>query len=204
VLFRIAITILLLSVSGIAQTRGPGWSAGPIGHMGLRSIASAHGHHRFFPGYAYYGLPYFYSDYEPYEQYVPEPPPRPEPTPVVKIEPAPDPVLLELRSGQWVRVSQFSEVSGNVLSTAASSAHTSTKPLLPAMLVFRDGHTEEVSSYSIIGGAIYTKADYWSTGKWTRTIQLADLNIPATIEQNRGRGVDFALPSSPDEIMIRP
>lgn len=202
--FRLAITIVLLSVSGIAQTRGAGWNGSTVGRIGPRAFGPGHRVHRFFPGYAYYGLPYFYSDYEPYEEYVPEPPPRPEPVPVVKIEPAPDPVLLELRSGQWVRVNEFSQTSENVFSTAAPSPQSSTKQLPPAILVFRDGHTEEVSSYSIIGEAIYTKADYWSTGKWTRTIQLADLNIPATIEQNRTRGVDFGLPSSPDEIMIRP
>jgi hypothetical protein len=33
---------------------------------------------------------------------------------------------------------------------------------------------------------------------------LADLNLPATIERNHERGINFELPSNPDEIMLRP
>ena len=51
---------------------------------------------------------------------------------------------------------------------------------------------------------IYTKADYWTAGAWTRTIQIADLDIPATLKQNQQRGVKFELPSGPDEVVIRP
>ena len=51
---------------------------------------------------------------------------------------------------------------------------------------------------------IYTKGDYWSSGNWTRKIQIADLDLPATLKQNQDRGVKFELPSGPDEVMIRP
>jgi hypothetical protein len=61
-----------------------------------------------------------------------------------------------------------------------------------------------LSSYSIIGTLIYTKGDYWSSGNWTRKIQIADLDLPATLKQNQDRGVKFELPSGPDEVMIRP
>ncbi len=72
------------------------------------------------------------------------------------------------------------------------------------MLVYRDGHTEELRSYSIIGTTMYTKADYWSTGAWTRKIQIADLDLPTTIEKNHERGLAFQLPSGPDEVILRP
>jgi hypothetical protein len=81
---------------------------------------------------------------------------------------------------------------------------TPMKELPPAILVYRDGHTEEINSYSIIGPVIYTKADYWTSGSWTRKIQIADLDLPATFKQNQDRGVKFDLPSNPDEVMIRP
>src|SRR6266566_2156961 len=35
---------------------------------------------------------------------------------------------------------------------------------LPAVLIYRDGHSEEISSYSIIGRVIYAKSDYWTNG----------------------------------------
>jgi len=35
-------------------------------------------------------------------------------------------------------------------------------------------------------------------------IQIADLDLPATLKQNQDRGVRFELPSGPDEVMIRP
>ncbi|HEV2173684.1 MAG TPA: hypothetical protein VGR71_08960, partial [Nitrospira sp.] len=81
---------------------------------------------------------------------------------------------------------------------------TPAQELPPASLVYRDGHTEEVSSYSIIGTTLYTKSDYWTSGAWSRKIQIADLDVPATIQQNRDRGVKFDLPASPDEVILRP
>jgi hypothetical protein len=73
----------------------------------------------------------------------------------------------------------------------------------PAALAFRDGHKEEVGSYSIIGGTLYTKADYWTSGSWTRKIQITDLDLPATLKLNQERGVNFALPAGPYEVVIR-
>ena len=76
--------------------------------------------------------------------------------------------------------------------------------MAPAVLIFRDGRREEITSYSIIGPVIYTKGDYWATGSWTRSIQVSDLDLPATFKENQERGVGFNLPSGPDEIVIRP
>jgi hypothetical protein len=120
-------------------------------------------------------------------------------------EPLPDPVLLELHGTKWVRVTNSGGSSDQVVPReVAAPQQAQAKPLPPAVLVYRDGHSEEVSSYSIIGDSIYVKTNYWTTGSWTRTIQVADLNIPATVSENQKRGVDFELPSSPDEVMIRP
>lgn len=193
---RLWFVVLLLATTAVAQVRTGGFG-------GFRSTAFARSFHRPYAGY--YGFPAWYSDYyEPYNyEFVPEPPPIPAPAIQVKTEPVPDPELLELRDGQWVKVTSFSQPSNGALTTGAVTATTPT-PLPPAVLVFRDGHTEEISSYSIIGKAIYTKADYWSTCKWTRSIAVADLNIPATLKRNQERGLNFELPSSPDEVMIRP
>ena len=209
---------LALSVTASAQGRVG------VGRPGGGSIAIGMGGHHFGPGivrggrtfnhpyrrygnpygYAFYGAPYYFSDdYGPSEaDYRPEP----APPPVVQVaqqkpEPLPDPVLLELRGNQWVKVGNFGEASQQALNLSASAP---AKDIPPAVLVYRDGHSEEVSSYSIIGRMMYTKSDYYSSGSWTRTIQLADLDLPATLKQNQQRGVKFDLPSGPDEVVIRP
>jgi len=210
-----ALAVALVATSALAQgqtgmsgrsTRG-GSSVGRFGR-GRSTITGHHGHRSSYPAYGYYGAPYFYSDYyEPHDLEYPPPEPSPEPpapAAEVKTEPLPDPVLLELHGKQWVRVTNFGESSERALAEAPTVPPTSSKAMPPAILVYRDGHTEEVSSYSIIGDSIYTKTDYWSTGAWTRTIHTADLNIPSTLKQNQERGVPFQLPSGPDEVMIRP
>ncbi|HZR67222.1 MAG TPA: hypothetical protein VFA85_18930 [Terriglobales bacterium] len=200
----LAFAVAFLTTGVVAQTRfGNFRRSASIGPG--RTVVRAH--RPFFPA-TYYPIPYFYSDlYDPYEiEYsAPEPPPRPEPIIQVKTEPIPDPVLLELHGDQWVKVPSFSMASDHALAKGTSAKEAAARqPLPPAVLVFRDGHREEITSYSIIGDSIHAKSDYWTTGSWNRTIPVAALNIPATLAQNRDRGVNFELPSSPDEIMIRP
>jgi hypothetical protein len=72
------------------------------------------------------------------------------------------------------------------------------------VLVFRDGRKEEVSSYTIMSGTIYSKADYWSSGSWTKKIQIADLDVPATLKLNQERGLKFELPAGPNEVVVSP
>ena len=203
--FTFIIAILALASSGTAQSR-PGFRPA-VGHLGVRRMPIARARRRrFFPAYLSYGAPY-YSGYEPYgeEEYEPEPPPAEPAAAPAKIEPLPDPLLLELEGNRWVRVTGFTQSSEADSSPAGPGAQAArAKPLPPAILVFRDGHTEELTSYSIIGQKIYAKAADWTTGAWTRSIQIADLNIPATLKENRERGVNFELPSGPDEVMIRP
>jgi hypothetical protein len=163
-------------------------------------------------GYYGYGVPY-YSDFYPpyyddrdYESAAPPPLPARAPEPVavpVNPQPPPSPALLELQGNQWVKVSSFTmgQQSGDVTNQAAPIVPQKEMP--PAVLVYRDGHTEELTSYSIIGPSIYTKSDYWANGAWTRTIQIADLDLPATLKANQQRGVRFELPSNPNEVMIR-
>jgi hypothetical protein len=170
---------------------------------GGRFFGRGHGH-RFDRGPVFvYGAPYYYPEYyEPYETEAPAPPvPAPESAPATRNEPLPDAVLLELHGNQWVRVKDFATTPA---SAAPVQAAAISKEAAPAILVFRDGHTEEVSSYSIIDGAIYTKADYWIEGAWSRKIEIADLDIPATLKHNQQRGVKFDLPSGPNEVVIRP
>ena len=49
-----------------------------------------------------------------------------------------------------------------------------------------------------MSGTIYLKADNWTSGSWTKKIQIADLDVPATLKLNQGRGLNFVLPASPE------
>jgi hypothetical protein len=156
-----------------------------------------------FYGYGY-GWPYGYSDYDGYEEEpVVQQPPTAAPAPTVQFreEPVASPALLELQGDQWVKVNSFA--TGAVF-PKSPSGQVAGAEMAPAILIYRDGHREEVSTYSIIGDTIYTKADYYASGSWERKIQIADLDVPATLKQNRDRGVKFELPSGPNEVVLRP
>ncbi len=131
---------------------------------------------------------------------------------------------MELRGDHWVRLTSYGPQEPNTPSTdrAASvnaaankpfsqvvtdvaAAHTSPPvELPPAILVFRDGHTEQAANYTIVGRTLTIKTDYWTTGAWTRIVALADMDLPATLKLNRDRGTKFSLPTRTGEVMMRP
>ena len=196
---------------GHAPTGGEHGFAPPAQRNSLRIfVGDGFNRHRFRRSGFFNGpylYPGFYPDYYPdyfHDSYENEPPPAaPEPAPRQHAEePIPAPALLELQGDRWVKVDNFTMNPRQ--SGVASPAPAESRELPPTVLVYRDGHTEELMSYSIIGSSIYTKSDYWTNGAWTRTIQIADLDIARTLKQNQQRGVKFELPSGPDEVMIRP
>ena len=74
----------------------------------------------------------------------------------------------------------------------------------PAILVFRDGHREEISEYAITNGILYIAGDPYTSESWNRKIELSSLNLPETVNSNRSRGIKFQLPSAPNEVIVRP
>jgi hypothetical protein len=160
-----------------------------------------------------YGLGYGYDS----DQAGPPPqagvvPPAPAPTAGTPA-PAVEPLLIEWHGDHFERMTlsqkssseegtgpDYSAKSERLSKDAAQTAHA----LPPAVVVFRDGRKEELSAYSIISGTIYSNADYWNSGSWTKKIQIADLDVPATIKLNHDRGVDFVLPAGPNEVVLRP
>lgn len=138
------------------------------------------------------------------------------------------PLVLELQGGQYIRVARTA-VDGEVLplnrgsnlssnrddvhrvpsashqaDSSPAIAAASGKPLVPAILVFRDGHSEEVSDYAITDGALYARGDYYTDGYWNKKIELSSLDIAQTLQANLSRNVHFVLPSSPNEVITRP
>jgi hypothetical protein len=115
------------------------------------------------------------------------------------------PILIERQGDAWVQIAGYKE--GRVSGQAEPLKPAAPEPMAqvpPAVLVFRDGHQEEVKSYTIIGHTLYAKADYWTSGSWTRKIEFANLDVPATLKLNEEHGSKFTLPSGPREIVIRP
>jgi hypothetical protein len=127
-----------------------------------------------------------------------------------------DPLMIELHNGQYVRVDSPA-INGDALPLPSSPNHsrttpapspmitrTSSEPLPAAILIFRDGHSEEVRDYTIADGILYARGDYYTDGYWNKKIDLATLNISETLQANGTRNVNFVLPSSPNEVITRP
>ena len=186
------------------------------------------GHGRGFVG-GYGFFPYWYPDAEP-EPVEPPPaqvvfvPPAPAAAPAPPAKPA-ESLLLERHGDTWLRISASGdarEVTGerSMGPTSGSATSSTISPTAPAdrtsgggtsvveipaaVLVFRDGHTEQIRKYVITATTLSTSADYWSSGSWTRKIPIADLNVAETLKLNLQRGTGFSLPSRPGEVMMRP
>jgi hypothetical protein len=126
------------------------------------------------------------------------------------------PLMIELQNGHYVRVNAtvangdplpLDPPPSRVRSTpfvASANAAPPAQPLPPAVLIFRDGHSEEVRDYTIADGILYARGDYYTDGYWNKKINLVALNVPETIQANADRSVKFVLPSSPNEVITRP
>lgn len=139
------------------------------------------------------------------------------------------PLMIELQNGRYVRVSKPA-VDGEALpltqapdtqpakltrrnstrlaasgSVPPAPATASPAPALPpAVLIFRDGHSEEVRDYTIADGILYARGDYYTDGYWNKKIDLAALNLSETLQANANGNVKFTLPASPNEVITRP
>jgi hypothetical protein len=125
------------------------------------------------------------------------------------------PLMIELQNGRYVHVST-SAIDGEALPLTSESAIS--KPLIskpqiaaaspapdlaPAVLIFRDGHSEQVRDYTIANGILYARGDYYTDGYWNKKINLATLDIAQTQAANSARNVTFTLPSFPNEVIAR-
>jgi hypothetical protein len=141
-----------------------------------------------------------------------------------------EPVLIELRGDSYVRISgpaasgtMLEQASRGQASTPTPQMHSvqsstitsrsalqQSVPQQPApqpksvTLVFRDGHREDVSDYVIANGNLYAHTSYYTAGAWTKSIDLAALDVPGTINDNQSRGVPFQLPNAANEVIVGP
>ena len=193
----------------IAQIRGSGFGRG----VNVSFTGRPHSH-SFGPGAIFLGDP-FYADYPvapltiPPQYVVVQPPTAIDTAPEAKSEP----LMIELQGNRYVRFGgrqQLAERAANsppdyVEADAKSPSLQQAQPELPpTVLIFRDGHREQVPGYAIVGATLYANGDYWQSGHWTKNIELSALNIPATVQANHDNGVKFLLPSAPNEVITRP
>lgn len=199
----------------------------PVNSLPARSITSFghtgfHHANRF--GLIYGGFPLWWGDWD--DGYQSNPAPQvvvmqgeqsAAPEPGMHWEDAPKSsglLLIELQGDRYVRISgqTSAQASGGAAEqprtlaemNAAEAGPAQRDALVPAVFVFRDGHREESSDYSIISGTIYAQGNYWVNGSWTKKIPVSQLDIPATLQANEERGVRFVLPSGPNEVVTRP
>jgi hypothetical protein len=197
-------------------------TGGPFGRMHHRRRAFAGSGYgpNYYPYYDGYYDSGYYSDYDSQDAGSQEPPPpfrAPTAAPAQPENP-PKPaesLVMELRGDHWVRLTSYGpmdipgqsgeprSVAPQAKGTVASHTAQTQSELPPAVLVFRDGHREEVAKYTIVGTTISVMTDYWKTGSWTRKIPIAELNLAATLQANQERGAKFSLPSRPSEVIVR-
>ena len=190
--------------NGIGAGHGAGFRAGRPGIVGGFRHHSFH-NNRFFSPFWSSALWWDDGYSGPEDQVVVQ-----QPTPVVMQQAAPvqelkpaNPLLIELQGDRFVRLTG-NGANPPVGAGAAQQVTSERAELPPAVLVFRDGRRQEVSSYSIIGPVLYASGSYWTNGYWTQKIRLADLDLPATLQANQERGINFRLPLSPDQVVTRP
>lgn len=181
----------------------------------------------------YYGLPLFDPTlplYEPLSSDYGAGYPVLAEAPVIVIQPATtaaaqpsappsqpaQPLMIELQGDRYVQVSGDTASQSQMLQTASEhvsagtpATHSETTATPPpqraaTVLVFRDGHREQVSDYTIADGLLYASADFYTSGAWARKIALTSLNLPETVAANQSRAVAFRVPSAPNEVIVGP
>lgn len=203
----LSLSLFLQAQHGGHMTSGAAHTghAGGTSARGIRSFGEFRTQRPFRRNPLLFGTPFLYD----YADYPVEPPDEGQPPvfvapPQRAAAPAPvpaEPLLLEWRDNRWVRVNPTEGISSPI---AGSTSTSSKVPPPDAVLVFSDGHKEEVSRYMIVGSTMYASSDYWSTGAWTKKILLSSLDLPASLRANQERGSKLVLPGGPNEVVIGP
>ena len=215
----VVMSLIMAAMPSAAQRmRG---SVRSSGFAGVRPVP-----HERFPQAIYLGSPFWGDDYFPRDAAAPsviviqQPASQTSPARAIE-EPKPaEPLLIEWDGTRYVRRSGGStglavaktpepSISKKVSATQPAHFHAPSTTLAraesaPATFVFRDGHQEQSSDYTIASGIIYARGDYWTSGSWTKKIPIAQLDVPATLRANADKGVPFRLPDAPNEVITRP
>ena len=122
----------------------------------------------------------------------------------------PRPLLIERQGDRYVRFGGIREPQGSGTSPEYEPdalpvlpRQTKAQPaeLPPSVIVYRDGHREEIADYAIINGVIYVSGNYWQDCYATKQIPLAGLDLDATVQANQRSGAKFQVPSAPNVVI---
>jgi hypothetical protein len=219
-IFVLIAAALLSPVAGAQMRGGSRGSA-----RGARDFGGSFGGHRrdaFARGYFVGDTAFLYDDY-PFGPAVPEPAPSQSvlqspgvaDVPTTKIVS----LLIELQGDHYVRYGGVARPAQPDAGTSRVSAlettsrptitasHVLQRDLRPTVLVYRDGHREEVADYVIVGRVIYAhkaRVDDDLLAYGLNNIQVSMLDLSATLKANRENGVSFVLPDGQNQVITRP
>jgi len=209
----------------------PGFVARTGFARGVRGGIGLHPQTRPFTRGIFLGSPFLYSDYDASEPYIVESDVenllqvvlvQPASADASPRKTKPGPLLIEWQGDRYVRFGGAEETEERAASahpdyaeptitkaptklpmsaTQKEPAEPQAGEFPPAVLVYRDGHREEIPDYAIADGVIYVRGNYWQNGYWTKRIPLSALDPPATVQANQQRGVKFMLPSAPNVVI---
>ena len=134
-----------------------------------------------------------------YPAYVPYPYPVAVPAEPVVEEPEPDtpaPTIFENRTSGYDPRYGSHYLNSRPATPAPTAQMQEPSPAdarqqIPVLLIYRDGHQQEVANYAIVGQNLYDLGTFVA-----HKIPLAELNLQATIKANDDRGVEFSVPAS--------
>ena len=224
-LLSFVVATTLLSATAVAQVRGGVRGRARSG----RAFGPSFSGHRRAKGQSGYFLgdtAFLYDDY-PFGAATPEliGPATPElmtppqfgvmPVPAAEAAaPKTRPLLIELEGDRYVRYGGAAESNECIVPaqepgvrgpSESNAANFASADLPATVLVFRDGHREEVADYAIVGQVMYAhRAGEQGIGAGLNNIQIAELDVTATRSANRQKGVRFVLPAAPNQIVTRP
>lgn len=129
--------------------------------------------------------------------------------PAAVTSPPAQPLMIELRGDRYVQISGDGNSSAEMLDDGQLNSNVQplgkTSPSVHnIVLIFRDGHREEVSNYTVADGFLYASADYYTAGSWIRKVPISELNVAETVAANQSQGAAFRLPSAANEVVVGP
>lgn len=159
-----------------------------------------HGHHRHHTSALFWGAPVYAVPYTPVIMTLPEADEQAD----QQDDDRGGPTIFDRRgpgTASLANQSLYAERARLDARTAASTsdggAQPETKPVEDqpqTVLVYKDGHQDEVQNYAVVGSTLYDL-----TPGRHRKIALADLDLKATAKQNDDRGIDFQTPQAANQ-----
>jgi hypothetical protein len=163
---------------------GPRFTTGPT------VVVGGHHHNHTYPFY-----PVYYSYYPVMDPYVYSGPMEAGPAPSDEEEYQGGPTIFDRRGSGNRSAYEAPREQASVEPPAPRAASTEAAPEEPqpaTILVFKDGHKQEVTNYAIVGANLFDL----SQGH-RQKIAIADLDVQATQKANEDEGIEFKLPALP-------